>query len=130
MSKSSPPNEYLLLSRGQWDPQKSKAEIQSAIDSFYIWHEQLVAQGKFKPGHRLATGTKHVTQKGITDGPFAESKEIIGGSWFIVAGSLEEAASIAAQNPCLKCGLSYEVRPLELERASAYREGNETPTQR
>jgi hypothetical protein len=130
MPKSSPPNEYLLLSRGQWDPQKSKAEIQSAIDSFYAWHEQLVAEGKFKPGHRLATGTKHVTQKGITDGPFAESKEIIGGYWFIVAGSLEEAASIAAQNPCLKCGLSYEVRPLELERASAYREGNETPTDR
>jgi hypothetical protein len=127
---SKPSNEYLLLSRGQWDPQKSRSEIQSAIDSFYNWHEQLVADGKFKPGHRLATGTKLVTQKGITDGPFAESKEIIGGYWFIVAGSLEEAASIASQNPCLKCGLSYEVRPLELERASAYREGNETPTQR
>jgi hypothetical protein len=130
MSKSSPTNEYLLLSRGQWDPQRSKEEIQSAIDSFYVWHAQLVAEGKFKPGHRLATGTKLVTRKGITDGPFAESKEIIGGYWFIVAASLEEAANIAAQNPCLKCGLSYEVRPLELERASAYREGNETPHQR
>jgi len=130
MSNSSPSNEYLLLSRGQWDPEKTKSEIQAAIDSFYTWHAQLVVEGKFKPGHRLATGTKLVTQKGITDGPFAESKEIIGGYWFIVAGSLEEAATIAAQNPCLQCGLSYEVRPLELERASAYRESNETPSRR
>ena len=129
MSKS-PANEYLLLSRGQWDPQKSKSEIQSAIDSFYVWHEQLVTEGKFKPGRRLATGAKLVSQKGTTDGPFVESKEIIGGYWFIVAASLEEAASIAAQNPCLQCGLSYEVRPIELERASAYRDGNETPTTR
>jgi hypothetical protein len=116
-----------LLSRGQWDPDKSQEEVQSAIDSFYTWYEQLVAEGKFKRGHRLTTATKLVTRTGITDGPFAEAKEIIGGYWFIVASSLEEAAHIASQNPCLKCGLSYEVRPLELERASAYRESNESP---
>jgi hypothetical protein len=117
-----------LLSRGQWDPRKSPEEIQSAIDSFYVWYERLVAEGKFKPGHRLATGTKLVTRTGVFDGPFVESKEIVGGYWFIVAGSLEEAASIAAQNPCLACGLSYEIRPIELERASAYRPSNETPS--
>lgn len=127
MSSSPPANEYLLLSRGQWDPKRSKEEIQSAIDDFYAWYERLVAEGKFKPGHRLATGTKLVTRSGVTDGPFAEAKEIIGGYWFIVAGSLEEAAAVAAGNPCLRCGLSYEVRPIELERASAYRESNENP---
>lgn len=129
MTHPSSANEYLLLSRGQWDPEKSPEEIQSAIDSFYDWHERLVAEGKFKSGHRLAMETKLVTRTGVLDGPFAESKEIIGGYWFIVAGSLEEAASLAAQNPCLACGLSYEIRPLELERASAYRPSNETPGQ-
>jgi hypothetical protein len=127
MPSSPSSTEYLLLSRGQWDPDKSQEEVQSAIDSFYTWYEQLVAEGKFKRGHRLTTATKLVTRTGITDGPFAEAKEIIGGYWFIVASSLEEAAHIASQNPCLKCGLSYEVRPLELERASAYRESNESP---
>jgi hypothetical protein len=130
MSNASSTNEYLLLSRGQWDPTKTSEEIQSAIESFYVWHERLVAQGKFKPGHRLATGAKLVTRAGVVDGPFAEAKEIIGGYWFIVANNLEEAAAIAAQNPCLACGLSYEVRPIELERASAYRAGNETSNQR
>jgi hypothetical protein len=119
--------EYLLLSRGQWDPEKSSEEIQEAIDRFYVWHEELVVAGKFKPGQRLATGGKLVSRSGVTDGPFAEAKEVIGGYWFIIASSLEEAASIAAKNPCLACGLSYEVRPIEDLRASAYREANETP---
>lgn len=123
----SPFNEYLLLSRGQWDADKSKEQIQSAIDDFYAWHARLVSEGKLKPGRRLAIASKLVTSTGIIDGPFAESKEVIGGYWFIVARSLEEAAAIAAENPCLACGLSYEIRPIELERASAYRDGSETP---
>lgn len=43
---------------------------------------------------------------GVIDGPFAEAKEVIGGYWFVVAGSLQEAAAVAAENPCLACGLS------------------------
>ena len=130
MSNATPLKEYLLLSRGQWDPAKSPEEIQAAIDAFYAWHETLVAQGKFKPGQRLAKGAKLVTRSGITDGPFTEAKEVIGGYWFILADSLEEAARVAAGNPCLACGLAYEVRPIEPERASAYRESNETPARR
>jgi len=127
MADPSGSSDYLLLSRGQWDPAKSKDEIQTAIDAFYVWYERLVAQGRFRRGYRLATGTKLVARTGITDGPFAEAKEIIGGYWFIVAGSLDEAARIAAENPCIACGLAMEVRPIELERASAYRQSNETP---
>jgi hypothetical protein len=127
MSTSSFSNEYLLLSRGQWDADKSKEEIQSAIDRFYAWHERLVGEGKVRPGRRLATGTKFVTRTEIIDGPFAETKEVIGGYWFVVAGSLQEAAAIAAESPCLAYGLSYEIRPFELDRASAYRDSNETP---
>lgn len=127
MSASEPLHEYLLLSRGQWDPTIPPDQIQSAIDRFYDWYERRLADGSFRPGQRLATGTKLVTRDGILDGPFAEAKEIIGGYWFIVARSLDEAAAIAAQNPCVACGLAFEVRPIELERASAFRESNETP---
>jgi hypothetical protein len=121
------PKEYLLLSRGRWDADKSAEQIQSAIDDFYAWYGRMVSEGKFKPGRRLATGGKLVSRLGTTDGPFAETKEVIGGYWFVLANSLQEAAAIAAQSPCLACGLSYEIRPIELERASAYRESNETP---
>lgn len=127
MSEELQRSEYLLLSRGKWDRDRSKEEIQSAIDDFYVWYERLLAEGRFKPGQRLATGSKVVSRLGVTDGPFAETKEVIGGYWFIVATSLEEAASIAAQSPCLSCGLTYEIRPVEDVRASAFRESNETP---
>ncbi|MBL8361812.1 MAG: hypothetical protein JNN18_15070 [Rubrivivax sp.] len=127
MSASEPLHEYLLLSRGQWDPSIPPEQVQSAIDRFYAWYERRLADGSFRAGQRLATGTKLVTREGVLDGPFAEAKEIVGGYWFIVARSLDEAAAIAAENPCVACGLALEVRPLELERASAFRESNETP---
>ena len=128
MSESTCNSEYLILSRGRWDPDRSAEEIQATIDRFYAWYERLVAEGKLKRGSRLTTDRRFVTPAGITDGPFTETKEVIGGYWFIVAGSLDEAAAIAAQSPCLSCGLFYEIRPLESVRGSAYRVTNETPS--
>ena len=57
-------------------------------------------------------------QNVITDGPFGESKEVIGGYWFILANNLDEAAQIATGNPCLNCGLFFEIRPIDLEGAN------------
>jgi hypothetical protein len=120
-------SEFLVISRGQWDTDKSPEQIQAAIDAFYAWHDQLVREGRMKSGHRLSRERRLVSRSGITDGPFTEAKEVVGGYWFFVASSLEEATALAAQNPCLACGLMLEVRPLELERASAWRLSNETP---
>ena len=121
-------SEYLIISRGKWDEDKSPEEIQHAIDAFYVWHEQLVREGKAKSGQRLAREAMMVSKHGVIDGPFAETKEVIGGYWHFLAGSLEEAAALAAQNPCLICGLMYEVRPVEMERCSAFVETSESPS--
>ena len=130
MNEQVSPSEYLVISRGQWDKDISQEEIQNAIDQFYGWLSRLVDEGKMKTGQRLASTGKTVSKKNLmTDGPFGEAKEVIGGYWFIVAGSLEEAAQIAAGNPCLNCGLFYEVRPIELERASAFTVTTETPSE-
>jgi hypothetical protein len=120
-------SEYLVISRGQWDKDVSREEIQNAIDQFYVWLGRLVEEGKMKTGQRLASTGKTVSRKSVTDGPFGETKEVIGGYWFIVAGSLEEAAQIAAGNPCLDCGLFYEIRPIDPERATAFTVTTETP---
>ncbi len=116
MTSKPPLSEYLVISRGQWDADRSKEEVQTAIDDFYVWYEDLLAQGKIKPGQRLAVEGKRVAKSGITDGPFAEAKEVIGGYWFVMAASLDEAAALSARNPCMACGLSYDVRPIEVER--------------
>ena len=121
-------HDYLVLSRGQWDKDASKAEIEAAIAKFYEWYERNVKAGEFKPGSRLGTEVALVSKSGIaTDGPFGEAKEVIGGYWIIVARDLREAAALAAQNPCLLYGLRFEIRPLEAERASAYKLANESP---
>jgi hypothetical protein len=120
---------YLVISRGQWDKELSKEQIQSAIDDFYVWKDGLVDEGKMQSGERLANEGKTVSRSMVTDGPFSESKEVIGGYWFIFAGSLEAAAQIAAENPCLACGLFYEIRPIDPERASAFTIGAETPSE-
>jgi hypothetical protein len=127
MTDTTSPSEYLVLSRGQWDKDRSLEEIQQAIDDFYVWHDRLVSEGLMKSGQRLAREAKVVSSQGVTDGPFAEGKEVVGGYWFFLASSLAEAAALAAQNPCLACGLTYEVRPIEEERASAFKLTNETP---
>jgi hypothetical protein len=130
MSEKAAPSEYLVISRGQWDKDASREKIQSAIDEFYVWHDRLVAEGKMRPGQRLASEGKTVARRNlVTDGPFGETKEVIGGYWFILASSLEEAAEIAAGNPCLRCGLFFEVRPIESVRASAFAVTTETPSE-
>jgi hypothetical protein len=128
MNQKNPPSDYLILSRGQWDKDASRDEIQTAIDQFYAWYDRLVSGGRIGPGHRLAREGKVVSRQAATDGPFAEAKEVVGGYWFIRANNLEEAARIAAENPCLAYGLVCEVRPLDLARASAFALTNETPT--
>jgi hypothetical protein len=127
MTEKNPLSEYLVISRGRWDKDIWREEIQKAIDKFYVWYDRLVDEGRMKRGKRLAREMRIVSKHMVTDGPFAETKEVIGGYWFILAGSLEEAAGLAAENPCLACGLTYEIRPVESERASAFKVTNKTP---
>lgn len=131
MNEQAALSEYLVISRGQWDKDASREDVQQAIDQFYVWLERLVAEGKMKTGQRLASEGKTVSRdRPVTDGPFGETKEVIGGYWFILASSLDEAASIASGNPCLRCGLFYEIRPIEPVRASAFAVTTETPLER
>ena len=119
MSEKLPSAEYLVISRGQWDENLSRGEIQNAIDRFYVWLDRLVDEGKMKRGQRLTDEGKTIGRKKvITDGPFGESKEVIGGYWFILANDLDEAAEIAKGNPCLDCGLFFEIRPIDPQRAT------------
>ena len=127
MTNETPLSEYLVLSRGHWDESLSPEAIQDAIDRFYDWHARSVEAGRMKPGRRLARDGRVVAQRGVTDGPFTEAKEIVGGYWFIVARDLDAAARIAAENPCMACGLYYEIRPIDEAQASAFVDSAETP---
>ena len=116
MSVSNEPSDYMLLFRGkQWDRGLSPQELRQAIDRVMAWMEGLKNQGKVKAGQPLGPESKMVSGKNgrtIADGPFAESKEAVGGFLQIEAKSLEEALAIAKTCPTLEYGITIEVRPV------------------
>jgi hypothetical protein len=109
-------SEYLLLFRGtDWSRGLSPEEIQKVMTQWKGWFDGLVSQGIAKAGHPLEPQGKIVSgKKGriVADGPFAESKEAIGGYFFLEVGSLDEAVAIAKACPGLDYGAVVEVRPI------------------
>jgi hypothetical protein len=106
--------EYMLLFRGQeWDRKLSPEELQRAMSKWTAWYDELTHQGKIKSAHPLAPGGRVISQKKgqpIADGPFAESKEAIGGYFLLQHSSLDEAVRIARKCPLLEHGVTVEVR--------------------
>ena len=112
-------NGYMLLFRSDdWYEELSHDEIQKVISQNNAWIEGLIAQGKAKPGHALQrTGATVSGQNGriVSDGPFAESKEVIGGFLLLDVETIAEAIAIAQSSPTLAYGTSIEVRPVAEE---------------
>lgn len=106
--------EYMLLFRGQdWDRKLSPEELQRSMSKWTAWYDQLTHQGKIKSAHPLTPGGRVISQKKgqpIADGPFAESKEAIGGYFLLQQSSLDEAVQIAKKCPLLEHGVTVEVR--------------------
>jgi hypothetical protein len=90
---------------------RSKEEIQRHMAQFNSWFERLKNEGKFKGGHPLEHNGKIVAgRNAVTDGPFPESKEAVGGFFIIQADGFEQAVEIAKGCPCLEYGQTIEVR--------------------
>ena len=103
-----------------WDAENMNAMVEPDApqeDEGMPWLDELRAAGKWVIGDQLAAPrrAKSVRRRGdkvhITDGPFLETKEAIGGFDLIEAESLDEAVEIAARHPVAQMG-TIEVRPL------------------
>jgi hypothetical protein len=109
-------SEYMLLFRGpHWDKGLSPDQLQQMMDRVMAWFEGLKGQGKVKAGQPLGPECKMVSGKNgrtVADGPFAESKEAVGGFLQIEADTLDQAVAIAATFPPLDHGITVEVRPV------------------
>ncbi len=114
-----PKPEYLLLIRGtQWDKSLSPEEIQNIMNRVSQWCDRLSAEGKLQGARPLEARGKLITGKTgqiVTDGPFAESKEAVGGYFLISVDDEEEAIALARSHPLLELGLTVEVRPMAAE---------------
>ena len=105
----------MLLFRGT-DVRKglSPEELQKVSEDWMAWFKRLTEQGKAVAGNPLEREGKIVSGKErvVSDGPFAESKEAVGGFLQIEAATLDEAVAIAKTCPTLEYGITIEVRPV------------------
>jgi hypothetical protein len=109
-------NGYMLMFRGtDWCKGLSPEQMQQIGAEWMTWFKGLSDEGRVTAGNPLETAGKIVSGKGgrvVADGPFAESKEAIGGYFILQVNSLEEAVSVAKQCPALPYGINVEVRPI------------------
>ncbi len=105
--------EFMMLFRHtpQPDNPPTQEEIEATISQWQDWIGGIAAQGKFVSTNQLSMDGK-VVQPGavITDGPYAEVKEIIGGYIIVKAADIDEALELAAGCPVLGVGGNVEVR--------------------
>lgn len=109
-------NSYLLLSRtDEWYRQLSHEELQQILAANKAWVGQLIAAGKARPGVALVRSGATVFGGGkpvVVDGPYAESKEAIGGTLILDVATLDEAIAIAKACPSLRYNSAIEIRPI------------------
>lgn len=111
-------NGYMLIFRGtDWYKGLSPEQMQQVADRWMAWFNGLKEAGKCTAGNPLEREGKIVSGKNriVSDGPFAESKETIGGYFLLTVGTMEEAVTIAQQCPGLPFGIRVEVRPVASE---------------
>ncbi|HZZ76683.1 MAG TPA: YciI family protein [Puia sp.] len=108
-------NEFLLIFRRDFkssEIQPSPEQLQKMMKEWQNWMGSIAARNQLvSSGNRLSNEGK-VVKPGpiITNGPYVEIKELIGGYIMIKAESLEEAADISRGCPILMVGGSVEVR--------------------
>ncbi|MCH6257060.1 YciI family protein [Puniceicoccaceae bacterium K14] len=94
------------------DQAPSPSQMEEMYAKFHAWKEKF-QDNLVDLGGKLESGGKIVTSEGVVDGPFVESKEIIGGYMIVQADSLEEAANIALESPGIGMpGSSVEIREI------------------
>jgi hypothetical protein len=107
--------EFLFLFRSEESNIKklSPDEMQEYMQKWGAWTKKLNEGGKLKQGDRLSWSDARVIREfgsGITDGPFIESKEVIGGYMVILAENMDKAVEIAKECPVYNINGSLEVR--------------------
>lgn len=101
----------LIFHGGQMDG-ASPEQMQAHMGKWMAWIDNLNKAGKYIAGEPLLPGGKLITGKNktVTDGPYTEGKEVVGGFFLITAENLNEAVKICDDYPDYNAGGSIQVR--------------------
>ncbi len=103
----------MMIFRNDYNPsfKPSPEQMQASIKQWQDWIGGIAAQGKFIGTNRLGFEGKTLKPNNvITDGPYAEIKEIVGGYILVKANNIDEAMKLAEGCPILSIGGHIEVR--------------------
>jgi hypothetical protein len=108
--------DYLFLFRGgdAAMAKMSPEQLQQNMGKWMAWIEDLTRNGTFKAGEPLDAKGKVIRGKKqvVTDGPYAESKDLVGGYLIVRAANLAQAADIAKGCPIFENDGSVEIREI------------------
>ena len=106
---------FMFLFRGGETP-TSPEGMQAQKQKWMNWIQRLRNEGKYIAGDPLQGSGKVINspRKIITDGPFAEGKEVVGGYFLVRAENLDEAVEMSKDCPIFETGGSVEVRPVQV----------------
>ncbi len=110
--------QFLVLARGAgMDPRRSPEEMQRTIEKYRAWTEGIRRAGRLLQGEKLRSPEGRVVRAvdgvlTVTDGPYVESKEFLGGFWIVEAASYDEVVKMVTDSPHLAAG-SLELRQIE-----------------
>jgi hypothetical protein len=113
------PSYMLILHQNSERPRPASPEELTTMHKAYMgWAERMRAEGKLRGGEKLSDDPGRSLRRrqervAVTDGPYAESKELVGGFFILAAGDYDEACRLAESCPHLTYGGRIEVRQIE-----------------
>ena len=105
----SPPVDY-----SAWSPE----DLQKLLEKFNAWAGKLAAEGHLESGEKLTDGAGRTLEglggkQNVIDGPFGETKEVVGGFYVIKADDYDHAVELCRDQPNLELGGSIEIREVD-----------------
>jgi hypothetical protein len=107
----------LLHDAGNFDPNMSPDQMQAIVQRYVAWRAKVQKDGRSIMGHKLHDKQGRVIRGSgaamkVTDGPYAEAREVIGGLFVIEAASYDEVVELTKDCPHLDFG-SIEIREVQ-----------------
>ena len=99
----------------------SESERNAVVDGCFNYDDELRKNGHFVGGEGLQPAQSAVTLRwsngkvAVTDGPYAETKEQLGGVAIFTVRDMAQAIKVWSDHPCLKAGDTLEIRPVDEE---------------
>ncbi len=103
---------YMFIFIGGDSSHLSPEKQQAGMEKWFAWVQKLQQQGRYDSGEALLPTGKTIRglKKTVTDGPYAESKEMVGGYFVVKAKDLAEATEMAKEYPDFDLGGVIEIR--------------------